>query len=135
MKKVLIALLVVFAMAALAGCDDSGSSSSGQDSKPLISDEAKGFRKGPDGKLQLSTNDGWVNYDQFAGHAAGDTLEDVQNIAQGAVDGINAVAEQAQRYPNQGNPTGGTCADTCSISRKVCRDRGEKFDSCRCRCY
>ena len=88
------------------------------------------------GKVQLTTNEGWTDASQFADQAAKDAKDDLENIAQGVGDGISAVAEQAQRYPSQSNPTGQTCASPCDKKemRKACRDRNESFNACLCRC-
>jgi len=122
--KVLIAVLALFALWAITGaaCDTD-------------TEEALGVRV-EEGKVQLTTSEGWTDANEFGGQAVEDALEDVQNIGQGVVDGVEAVTEQAQRYPSESNPTGGTCASPCDkkAMRKLCKQQNAKFDSCRCRC-
>ena len=97
-------------------------------------EEAVGVRVNDNtGKVQLTTNEGWTDAEEFAGQAVEDTKDDLANIAKGIEDGANAIADQGKQYANP--VSGGTCADQCNLSRKICRDRNEKFDSCRCRCY
>lgn len=115
--------LILFFVGMGAACDED-------------TEEAIGVRVNDERKVQLTTNGGWTDADKFTSQAIEDTGADLENIAEGIQDGVNAVAEQAKRYPSEENPLGATCAEPCNARywRGVCKENGTKFNRCRCCC-
>lgn len=130
MKKFLFLLILI----ALVGC----SSDPGSSTQKAERNDALGFRTGPDGKLQMSTDNGWVDYDQFPKHAVKDTGKTLESVGQGIQDGVGAVADQVRQQPQarEGRNLGNGCVQDCDVRywRGICKQNGTKFDRCLCHC-